>query len=290
MPAYIEISIPETDPLRRDLLVPGLEAVGFDGFEEQDVGLKAYIQEGRLDERVFEAFAKEHLSDTQREGITRALLPDQNWNHTWESGFDPVVIDDFCAIRADFHASVPGVAHDIVITPKMSFGTGHHATTHMMIEQMRGLPLEGKRVLDFGTGTGVLAILAERLGASSVWAIDNDTWSMDNAAENRDRNDAHRVSLHLADTLEGAPGSDVILANINRNTLLEHMSSLYETLADEGWLLLSGILQEDGAVLRQAAETCGFQWAGDQCRGVWMAQLWKKADGRRSRITQNSLT
>ena len=116
------------------------------------------------------------------------LIPEANWNQVWESNFDPVIVDDFVAIRADFHEPVKGVSLEIIITPKMSFGTGHHATTYMMIEQMRELDFTGKSVFDFGTGTGVLAILAEKLGANKVIAVDNDEWSIENAEENFEKN------------------------------------------------------------------------------------------------------
>lgn len=288
MSAYIELTIPETDPARRDLLVPALEALGFEGFEEEDTGLKAYIPEGRLDEQAFSDFTAARLTGGQQ--VSRAILPEQNWNQLWESNFDPVVIGDFCAVRADFHAPIAGVREEIVITPKMSFGTGHHATTRLMIEYMRELPLEGKRVVDFGTGTGVLAILAERLGARAIWALDNDPWSIDNARENKDRNGSGLVSLHLSATLDGVPPADVILANINRHVLLEHMSALYALLVPGGSLLLSGILSEDREVIGNAAAGAGFRPSGERQGENWVAQIWKK-DGPESRgIAQNALT
>lgn len=277
MASYIELTIPETDPHRRDLLVPGLELLGFEGFEEEDDRLKAYIPETRLDEAAFEAFAAQTLTAEQRGQLHREILPEQNWNQLWESSFDPVIVGDFCGIRADFHAPITGVREEIVITPKMSFGTGHHATTRLMIEAMRELPLEDKRVVDFGTGTGVLAILAERLGARAIWALDNDPWSIDNAQENRDRNGAGLVSLHLSATLDGVPVSDVILANINRHVLLEHMASLYALLTQDGFLLLSGILLEDREVIGDSAERAGFSFSGERLGNGWVAQLWKKS-------------
>ena len=290
MASYIELTIPETDPHRRDLLVPALEALGFEGFEEEDEALKAYIPESQLDETAFGAFATANLTGYQREHLGRAVLEEQNWNQLWESSFDPVVVGDFCAIRADFHAPIVGVSQEIVITPKMSFGTGHHATTRLMIEAMRELPLEDKRVVDFGTGTGVLAILAERLGARAIWALDNDPWSIDNAQENRARNGAGLVSLHLSATLDGVPVSDVILANINRHVLLEHMVSLYALLTQDGFLLLSGILLEDREVIGDAAERAGFCLSGERQGSGWVAQLWKKERSKPLLIGQNVLT
>lgn len=216
MAKHIEIIIPQgrelcdagAEPLAAaaafELLVPALEAIGFEGFVEEDEVLKAYIPEDKWDQAAFEQFAQEHLSEEQRKGLLRNDLEERNWNEAWESSFEPVVIGDFCAIRADFHLPVEGVEQEIIITPKMSFGTGHHATTHLMIEYMESLPMEGGSVVDFGTGTGVLAILASKLGAKEVWAVDNDTWSIENAQENVKRNDAD-VLLHLGEDLGEAP-------------------------------------------------------------------------------------
>jgi ribosomal protein L11 methyltransferase len=283
MPNYLEIIIPEGDPARRDLLVPALEALGFEGFEEGEEEVKAYIAEGRLDEAAFSVFAGGRP-------VRRSILADQNWNQLWESSFEPVVIDDFCAVRAHFHPPVNTVQHEIVITPKMSFGTGHHATTRLMIEYMRELPLEGKRVVDFGTGTGVLAILAERLGARAIWALDNDPWAIDNARENKDRNGAVLLSLHLSATLDGVPPADVILANINRPILVAQMQALYHLLSHGGLLLLSGILAEDQSILETTAGKAGFLLHSQRQQGDWVAQLWKKGDPETLGIGQNTLT
>ncbi len=261
--------------LNLDLLVPALEAIGFEGFAEEDDILKAYIPEGKWNEAAFEVFKQTYLTQDQRENLKRNELEERNWNEAWESSFEPVVIEDFCAIRADFHAPVVGVEQEIIITPKMSFGTGHHATTHLMIEYMQSLPLEGARVVDFGTGTGVLAILAYKLGARAVWAVDNDTWSMENAAENVKRNDAE-VELHLGEDLSQAPPADIELANINRHVLLTHMEPLFTLLASPGLLLLSGILQEDEDIIAGAARAAGFTPVSQKQRGNWLAQLWKK--------------
>ena len=128
-------------------------------------------------------------------GFSETTIEETNWNQVWESSFEPVVVDDFVAVRADFHEPIKGIKHEIVITPKMSFGTGHHATTYMMLEQMGKLDFKDKRVLDFGTGTGVLAILAEKMGAKKIIAIDNDEWSIENANENIKRNNCVAVEL-----------------------------------------------------------------------------------------------
>lgn len=276
MSAYIEIIIPEADASRRDLLIVELEQLGFEGFEEETSELKAYIPQEHLDEEGFARFSQTYLTKSELKGMERHVLPDQNWNRQWESAFDPVIIGDFCAIRADFHDPVPGTKHEIVITPKMSFGTGHHATTRLMISRMRELPMRGKHIVDFGTGTGVLAILAERLGAETVRAVDHDSWSIDNSRENLSRNGAEKVTLHLADTLSGLSPADGVLANINRQVLLSEMPALSAMVVDGGWLLLSGILEDDRPLLVEAATAHGFRLDGQSQEGAWIAQLWIK--------------
>src|SRR5687768_4358010 len=163
MKNYIEASITVTSQIQKDILIAELSEMGFEGFEEERTTLKAFIP--------FDDFNQENFSRLmQTAGTTysTAVIEEQNWNAIWESGFEPVIVKNFCAVRADFHPPVSGVRHEIIITPKMSFGTGHHATTYMMIEQMEAIDFRNKSVFDFGTGTGVLAILAERCGASTV--------------------------------------------------------------------------------------------------------------------------
>jgi ribosomal protein L11 methyltransferase len=175
-------------------------------------------------------------------------IPEQNWNAVWESNFEPVVVDDFCAVRADFHQPIKNVQHEIIITPKMSFGTGHHATTYMMIEQMSNIDFTKKRVFDFGTGTGILAILAQKLGAASITASDNDEWSIENAEENFQKNDVHSIILYRSSAIP-KDSFDIILANINRNVLSEYASALVNILSPNGVLLVSGILKEDEKII-----------------------------------------
>ena len=280
MPAYIEIILDAPDADTRGLAILELEALGFEGFEETEAQLKAYIPEGSLNEQAFG-----ELLQSRGWAITRNLLEEQNWNQLWESSFDPVVVDDFCAIRADFHAPVRGVEQEIIITPKMSFGTGHHNTTWLMIARMRTLPLKGRRVVDFGTGTGVLAILAERLGAASVWALDNDPWSIDNALENKARNGLTKMSVHLAEDLSAVPEADILLANINRPILLEQMPAMAGLLVPGGYLLLSGILAADGETLRKSAIQHGFSLSGESAKGDWLCQLWEKVDGKLDKLS-----
>lgn len=237
MASYKEIVFSEPDPGKRDILIAQLSELGYDGFEEEGDLLKAYISEAFYDGDELSRLAGEYQVNT---------LQERNWNAEWESSFSPVVVDGRVAIRAHFHEPLPGVVHEIVITPKMSFGTGHHATTWLMIRAMLGLDLNGKDVLDLGTGTGVLALLAEKLGAGSVWAVDNDPWSVDNARENLGLNQSQGIiRVHKADRIPTDQRFDVILANINKHILLALSGDMGQALRPGGYLLLSGILPED---------------------------------------------
>src|ERR1044072_5863003 len=192
--AYIEVKFVTLSDEMRDVLIAILAALEYEGFEEEPGVLNAFIPKSLFNEEALQkAAAPFQLKYTVSE------LADINWNKEWESNFHPVIIENFCAVRADFHPPIKNVAHEIIITPKMSFGTGHHATTFMMIQQMQAMNFTGKVVMDFGTGTGVLSILAHQLGAAHVIAIDNDSWSIENAAENFQKNGISNIDLKCAD-------------------------------------------------------------------------------------------
>ncbi len=218
------------------------------GFEQQDKVLLAYFKEPFTTR----AAVNQLLNHYQYESY---LIEDQNWNALWEQNFNPVIIGNFCSIRAEFHPPSAGVEHEIIITPKMSFGTGHHATTSMMIEQMQFQKLKNKTVFDFGSGTGVLAILSEKMGARSVTATDDDEWSQLNAIENISRNFCQCISFHCTNKIPEET-FDVILANINRNVLLDYLPSLVLHLSPGGRILLSGFLTSDENML---VEACRLQ-------------------------------
>jgi ribosomal protein L11 methyltransferase len=240
MPGHIQITFPNLQPEQQELLIAHLFEAGFEGFEQNENDLKAFIPQEAYDKKLLEELTfKYHLIFSEQ------IIPEQNWNAKWESGFQPVIVDDFVAIRADFHKQIPGIKHEIIITPKMSFGTGHHATTYMMVQRMKQIDFNGKTVFDFGTGTGILAILAEKLGAIEVVAIDNDDWSITNAAENFERNKCGKIKLGKDDSPHGDKRFDIILANINKNVILEHFALLIKQLKTKGILLLSGLLEKD---------------------------------------------
>lgn len=265
---YIRISFKDINEDQLHLLVALLENIGFDGFEENENALTAYIKEEAFDAKRLEKIAKQCNAS-----YTTSLEKEQNWNAVWESNFQPVIVNDFVAVRASFHEPVAGVAHEIIITPKMSFGTGHHATTWMMLEQMSKLDFTDKTVFDFGAGTGILAILAEKLGASVVIAIDNDEWSIRNAKENFSTNGCHRIILQHHDTAEMQQHFDIILANINKNIILTNLSFLVSQLNAGGFILLSGLLKDDEADILNELKKYPVTHVYTQHKDKWIAIL-----------------
>lgn len=235
-------------------LMAFLAEAGFEGFEELPDRLIAYRPVDTWDPAEINAFLT-----NQRLTFSYDTLQKTNWNHLWESNFEPVLVDDFVGLRAHFHAPIPGVKLELVITPKMSFGTGHHATTRLMIQAMRHRVASGSTVLDFGTGTGVLAILAKKMGADRVVGIDIEDWSVENARENARENQVADVAFICADRITESGPFDLILANINRNILLDHLAALRDRLAPRGTLILSGIVEEDLPVMDQAIEQQGLK-------------------------------
>lgn len=261
---HIQISI-EASEEQQELLISALSELGATGFEQTDTHLLVYFDEA--------SFPSYEVNETL-EGYNTSVqtIGQQNWNALWESNFQPVVVDDFCAVRAHFHEPIEGVLHEILITPKMSFGTGHHATTWMMMQQMRDLDFAGKQVFDFGTGTGILAILAEKLGAAHIDAIDNDEWSIENGIENAERNSCSRINLYL-DSSVPKKQYDIILANINRNVILMHLEHLVKAVVPQGFILFSGLLTTDEPDIVQACEGQGLKLVKQQSRNNWISLL-----------------
>ena len=261
----IEITIVTADQMQREQLIGQLASIEFDGFEEEENELKAYIQAAN-----FNMAELEHVLTSLNLGYTSRVIPAQNWNAVWESNFSPVIVESFCAIRADFHHPVSGVKHEIIITPKMSFGTGHHATTYLMISGMKRIDFANKKVADFGTGTGILAILAEKLGSNAVWAIDIDEWSIENARENIDRNNCKRVVLEMKNGFETEETFDIILANINKYVILDNLNKLFHGCKRSTQLLISGLLKTDEAEVISAFERVGLTYLSTIEKDNWI--------------------
>lgn len=261
---HIQVTIPTRD--FQEVLIALLGEMGYDGFEQEDERLQAYIRADKFDETALHELLTAH-------GLTYTLqqIAERNWNEEWEAAFQPVVVEGFCAIRAHFHPPMPEVEYELIITPKMSFGTGHHATTYMMLQAMRGIDLRGKRVLDFGTGTGVLAILAERMGAVHVAAIDNDDWSIENARENVVTNGCSRIEVLKRDRVADVEGPfDVILANINKHVILKQLGNLEQQLTADGVILLSGLLSDDAEDVDNEAAKNNLSVSERMTKGSWI--------------------
>ncbi|MFT4153908.1 50S ribosomal protein L11 methyltransferase [Parafilimonas sp.] len=267
---YLEISFESIPEEKKEILIALLSEMHFEGFEEQPACLKAFISKNLFDEEMLQQLTAKMQLD-----YATSELPDVNWNSVWESNFQPVVIGN-CALRASFHQPIKNIQYEIVITPKMSFGTGHHATTFMMIQQMQAIDFNHTTVLDFGTGTGVLAILAHKLGAAKVVAIDNDSFSIENAAENFSNNHINDIELKMADNAKAQGSFDIILANITRNIIQENFRLFNLQLTEGGLLLLSGLLKEDEKSITVTAVNSGFQLKHKLEKGNWICLLFTK--------------
>ena len=240
MQKQLEIIFENVQIAEMDLLIAKLFEIGVHGMEEYANGIKAYAYVDQLD--------KESLNNYSLAAVLAFSIQEvkeQNWNALWESNFEPVVIPGKVYVRAEFHPKPTGFDHDIVITPKMSFGTGHHATTMMMMKLMLELDFIGKNVIDFGSGTGILSILALKLGAIKVDAIDNEPWSVENAIDNARLNYCDQLNVSLASDLNEIAPADVLLANINKSVLIEHVESIFDHIVVGGYLFISGLLRVD---------------------------------------------
>ena len=273
MNRYLQITIETINDEESDILVARLSHAGFEGFEEEPKKLHAFIPETFYDAAKIERIISEvkGVSDPYHTFFKTEVIEPLNWNEEWEKDFDPVVVDNFCAIRAHFHKTVPGVRYEINITPKMSFGTGHHATTYMMIAAMEHLDIANRKVLDFGTGTGVLAILACKLCAGSVLAIDSDDWSIENAHENVLVNVCPAIVIEQKDSLSGTGEFDFILANINLKVILENLPGIRQHLTKTGVFIGSGVLESDEAKISSGAASAGFVFERLMIKDNWMS-------------------
>ena len=262
---HLQITIPTTDADIQEILIALLSTLGYEGFEQQDAVLQAFVPEEQ-----FDAGALDEVLRPKGLSYSTVRLEERNWNEEWEKNFQPVQVEEFCAIRAHFHAPIPGVLHELVITPKMSFGTGHHATTYMMLQAMKDLDFRGRRVLDFGTGTGVLAILAERLGAGEVLAIDNDDWSIDNSLENVATNHCTRIMVRKSDSIPAGELFNIILANINKHVIVSQLVVIGQQLAPGGVILLSGLLVDDIKDIESEALRNNLSISLRMTKGSWI--------------------
>jgi ribosomal protein L11 methyltransferase len=273
MNSYLQITIDTKDDEESDILVARLSQSGFEGFEEEPNKLHAFIPESLFDVSKVEKIIAEikGMADPYHIFFKTEIIEPRNWNAEWEKDFEPVIVENFCAIRAEFHQPFPDLPYDLIITPKMSFGTGHHPTTFMMVAAMKDLDLLNHSVLDFGTGTGVLAILACKMGATSVLATDSDERSIENAIENTALNDCGRILIEQRDSLSGTGKFDFILANINLLVILENMDILRQHLNQSGVFIGSGVLESDEEKIMIKATTAGFTMERLMLKDNWMS-------------------
>src|SRR5687767_11148878 len=236
----------------QDELVAQLSIVDAVGFEQTETELLVYFEEDN-----FNSYDVNELLQGLEFHISTVV--EKNWNEAWEQGFEPVVLPGFCAVRAHFHKPIENVKHEIIVTPKMSFGTGHHATTYLMLQQMQNINFLNKTVLDFGTGTGILAIMAKKQGAKKIVAIDHDEWSINNAKENFIANDCTDIHLLQRDNLNGLEKYDIILANINLNVILSCVQQFKLVSHTSSLFLLSGFLVPDEKTIVDNFTSEGFK-------------------------------
>lgn len=258
----IELTIDQLTPGEvTEIAIALLTAEGYEGFEENESHLTAYIAESAFGSETLQQLKYNHPLTFGNCNFSTRTLADQNWNALWESNFAPVEIDGQCRIRAPFHATDPRFSLELVIEPRMAFGTGHHQTTTLMVRYLLQHPPAGKRLLDMGTGTGILAIAGKKLGADYTIAIDNDEWAYRNCIENIHRNSCPDIVV-LSGGAEAIPdlAFNLILANINRNILLADMAVYAKHLAPNGQLVMSGFYLADLEAITDNANKLGLQY------------------------------
>jgi ribosomal protein L11 methyltransferase len=266
------------DPAFSEILMAEIAEAGFDTFMETDSGFEAFTESDRYDEKRLIEIREQYLPQTS---VTYSFdkIEKRNWNEDWEKSYQPILVDDKCLIRANFHIPEKQYPYEIIITPKMSFGTGHHQTTYLMVKQQMGIDHKGKRVMDAGCGTAILSIMACKAGAQEVEAFDIDEWSVINGQENIEVNGCANIHLQQGKITEVKLSGtfDIILANINKNVLLEEIKRYQAYLNPKGLLLLSGFYTHDIDDLLKEASTFGLTEVRRDDRETWASLLLQKA-------------
>ncbi|ATA74090.1 50S ribosomal protein L11 methyltransferase [Capnocytophaga canis] len=275
---YIEYDFKiEPQGVASEILVAELAEWGFESFVDTERGILAYIQESLWNEHILDEI---YILKSEEFLITYSFrtIEQVNWNEEWEKNFDPISVDGLCTVRAPFHPKTD-TKYDIIIEPKMSFGTGHHETTYMMLQFLLQTDFSGKSVLDMGCGTSVLAIMSEKRGATKITAIDIDDWCVENSIENIQRNDCKCIEVKLGDaSLLKNEHFDVVIANINRNILLNDLSLYAATLSQNGMVLLSGFYKSDMPVILEESSKHGLSFVENLERNEWVAVKCVKKD------------
>lgn len=260
-----------------EILIAYLAAAGYSMFEEKENGVKAYIETSRFNQQELDAIPMMNGHDEVAVTYSISAIARKNWNEEWEKNFKPVIIGKDVYVRAEYHLRDPSFRYELIVQPRMAFGTGHHATTSMMLEAMLEIEFKGKTVLDMGCGTGILAILADKMNAAAITAIDNDPNATENAVVNCTVNETRVISVFTGDA--STPGDskfDVILANINRNIILEDITLYDKNLLNGGLLLTSGYYLEDLDLIRAKAATLGIEFISHRTLDNWCQATFKK--------------
>lgn len=269
--AYLSLQFQCNETLT-EILIAELSELAYDSFWEQDEGFEAYILEADYNEHELQQILDKYQT-LGKVSFSVSRVEEKNWNVEWESNFSPIVVEDQCLVRADFHKPERPFPYEIVINPKMSFGTGHHATTYLMLSWQLEIDHSQKKVMDAGCGTGILAIMAHLKGASEIIAFDNNEWAVDNTHENFEINHCPEIKMFLG-TVADIPEEekfDIILANINRNVLLEEMDMYAARLQSDGILVLSGFYNYDASQIEEKALASGLKVKGRKERNDWVA-------------------
>ena len=270
---YVEVRLDVTpcDEMHTDVLAALLAEAGFESFVPDETGLTAYIKaEMFSDDKLAEVVSDFPFECDIKPKAT--VVEGQDWNKEWEKNyFQPIVIDDKCVIHSSFHKDIPECRYDIVIDPKMAFGTGHHSTTSLILRQLLSMNLQGRNVVDMGTGTGILAILAAMRGAKRIDAIEIDEFAYTNACENLRLNNAELVDIHLGDAalLSNIKDVDLFIANINRNIITADLPAYVSTLASGATMLLSGFYESDIPVILETATPLGLEYLSHSVDNNW---------------------
>jgi ribosomal protein L11 methyltransferase len=273
---YLEFKISCKESFR-EILIAELAEVGYDSFLETDEGFDAYIQEDLFDRNAYQQVIDQY-QDAASLQVIEAIMPKVNWNEEWEKNYDPIEVGDQVYVRASFHQPRAEFKYEILINPKMSFGTGHHATTFLMLSHQLTIDHSEKRVLDIGAGTGILAIMAHQLGAGHIEAFDIDEWCVENGNENFDLNGMSGVRMGKGTVREVKPQGefDIVLANINKNVLLDEMDVYATLVKTNGYLLLSGFYEHDVLDVAEKAFQYGFVEKELKTKDDWAALILEK--------------
>lgn len=272
---YIELTVTTEDDFV-EIIIAELAELGFDSFVETADGVQAYVPEPGFQDAAVKQLLEKYAEKTTISYSIKGIAQ-QNWNAEWEKHFEPIEVTDKVYVRAAFHAPNPDFEYNIVITPKMSFGTGHHETTAMVMELQLNIDHRNKTVLDVGTGTGILSILAAKLGASYVKAFDIDEWSVENTEENQQLNDIPNMNVRLG-TIQDEPAAvyDLVLANINRNILLEEIPVYVTFMKPGGYLIVSGFYEQDKADIQAVAANYNLENTDSRNKNQWAAVVYRK--------------